>query len=85
MINNQRKKVLVIGGAGFIGSRLCKRLHEKDFSVTVLDNLSPQVHGGLKQPIKDITAFVRGDVRDKALLKNVLENQEIVVHMAGGH
>ena len=38
------KKILITGGAGFIGSRLCERLYEKDYNITVLDNLSPQIH-----------------------------------------
>ena len=38
------KNILITGGAGFIGSRLCERLYEKDYNITVLDNLSPQIH-----------------------------------------
>jgi dTDP-L-rhamnose 4-epimerase len=87
IINNQRKKVLVTGGAGFIGSRLCQKLYEKDFSVTVLDNLSSQIHGSeresdLLKSIKNNTKFVLGDLRDKPLLENVLKGQEIIVHLA---
>jgi dTDP-L-rhamnose 4-epimerase len=84
MIKSHGKKALVTGGAGFIGARLCRRLREKGFNVTVLDNLSPQVHGRLKHKasIEDVATFVRGDVRDKTLLKHALEGQEIVVHLA---
>ena len=39
------KKILITGGAGFIGSNLSLRLLEKGYQVTVLDNLLPQVHG----------------------------------------
>ena len=38
------KNILITGGVGFIGSRLCERLYEKDYNITVLDNLSPQIH-----------------------------------------
>ena len=37
------KNILITGGAGFIGSRLCEKLYEKDYNITVLDNLSPQM------------------------------------------
>ena len=40
-----RKHVLVTGGAGFIGSHLVDTLLERGYAVTVLDSLSPQVHG----------------------------------------
>ena len=39
------KKILISGGAGFIGSRLCEKLFDKGYNITVLDNLSTQIHG----------------------------------------
>ena len=39
------KKVLVTGGAGFIGSNVSNRLVYEGYDVTVIDNLSPQIHG----------------------------------------
>ncbi|MRX46653.1 NAD-dependent epimerase/dehydratase family protein [Pedobacter puniceum] len=39
------KKILITGGAGFIGSHLCDELITKGYDVTVYDNLLPQVHG----------------------------------------
>ena len=41
----QHKKILITGGAGFIGSNLALRLIDQGYRVTVLDNLSPQIHG----------------------------------------
>ena len=51
---------MVCGGAGFIGSKLTKKLVSKGYNVTVLDNLSKQIHGAnqdseLYQSIKDIS------------------------------
>ena len=39
------KKVLITGGAGFIGSHIALKLIDKGYEVTVLDNLSEQIHG----------------------------------------
>ena len=63
------KNILITGGAGFIGSRLCERLFEKDYNITVLDNLSPQIHENdestLYRKIKGKCKFINGDVRSK--------------------
>ena len=39
------KNILITGGAGFIGSHVALKLADKGYEVTVLDNLSPQIHG----------------------------------------
>lgn len=78
-------RVLITGGAGFIGSRLAKRLAADGATLTVLDNLSPQVHGegGEFHPdLRRIAHCVRGDVRDQPLLSQVLRGQDVVVHYA---
>ena len=80
--------VLVTGGAGFIGSWLIESLTGDDHRVTVLDSLSPQIHGS--NPALDVpwldpergVSFVRGDVRDAALVDRLLADHDTVVHLA---
>lgn len=79
------KKILITGGAGFIGSNLALKLIEKGYEVTVLDNLSEQIHGSnseLLEPIIDKVKFIKGDVRNKEDWEKALQNQKIVVHLA---
>ncbi|MFH0709182.1 MAG: SDR family NAD(P)-dependent oxidoreductase [Pseudomonadota bacterium] len=79
------KKILITGGAGFIGSNLALKLIEKGYTITVLDNLSPQIHTAsspLYFSIKDKVTFIEGDVRNKADWLSALEGQDAVVHLA---
>jgi dTDP-L-rhamnose 4-epimerase len=83
-------RILVTGGAGFIGSHTVDQLVARDHEVVVLDNLDPQVHGNeAKAPANletHLTArrieFVRGDVRDREALGAALQGVEAVVHLA---
>jgi len=79
--------ILITGGAGFIGSNLTRKLVEKGFKVTVLDNLSKQIHGEnqnstLYSSIKDIATFMQGDVCNKLDWQKALKNQDAVIHLA---
>ena len=79
------KNVLITGGAGFIGSNLALQLIQKGYDVTVLDNLSEQIHGSesdLLRSIEGKVTFIKGDVRKRADWERALENQQIVVHLA---
>ncbi len=83
------KNVLITGGAGFIGSNLAIRLLEKDYDVTVLDNLSIQIHGNnpeltspLFQSIKGKVNFIHGDIRNKDDLAKSLKDVQIIIHFA---
>lgn len=74
--------VLVTGGAGFIGSHLVDALVAKGHAVTVLDNLTPQVHPGKPDYLNSAAAYRRADVRDKEVLRELLPDAEIVYHLA---
>jgi len=81
------KNILITGGAGFIGSNLTRKLVEKGFQVTILDNLSKQIHGEnqnstLYSSIKDIATFMQGDVCNKLDWQKALKNQDAVIHLA---
>lgn len=77
-------RILVTGGAGFIGSHLVDALIKEGHSVRVFDNLEPQVHRGRKLPsyLNPQAEFVRGDVRSKAAFARVLEDVDVVHHVA---
>jgi dTDP-L-rhamnose 4-epimerase len=83
-------KVLVTGGAGFIGSHLVDLLMESGAAVTVIDNLDPQVHGPnatephyLARHTRDGSLrFVHGDVTERSRLADALEGADAVVHLA---
>lgn len=84
---NSPKKILITGGAGFIGTSLALQLIEKGHQITVLDNLSPQIHGDaessvLYNSIKDKVHFILGDVQNKSDWEKALQGQQIVVHFA---
>jgi dTDP-L-rhamnose 4-epimerase len=82
------KNILITGGAGFIGSSLALKLLGKGYTVTVLDNLSTQIHGEnpaqsyLYQRIKDKVHFIYGDVINRSDWENALLNQDAVIHLA---
>lgn len=81
-------KVLITGGAGFIGSALAIALDQRGDEVTVLDNLSPQIHGekpensALVQRLPSSVRLVVGDVRERSDWAKVLPGQEVIVHLA---
>ena len=83
------KKVLITGGAGFIGSNLALKLKNKGYEVVVLDNLSKQIHG--KDPeksytyslIKDKVKFIKGNVKDRTAWDEALTDDiDLVIHLA---
>jgi dTDP-L-rhamnose 4-epimerase len=77
------RKVLITGGAGFIGSHLVDALLHRGDSVRVYDNLAAQVHPlGLPDYLARDVELVRGDMRDTDLLREAVRNVDVVVHLA---
>ncbi|MGH3862870.1 NAD-dependent epimerase/dehydratase family protein [Actinokineospora sp.] len=79
-------RVLITGGAGFVGSHVADLMVEQGHDVVLLDNLLPQAHGSGQVPqwSRDL---VRGDVRDPDVLARVLRGVDVVCHQAAivGH
>ena len=83
------KNILITGGAGFIGSNVALRLLQKGYYVTVLDNLSKQIHGvtpeitsPLYLSIKDKVRFIHGSVVSREDWMKALDGQDAVIHLA---
>ena len=74
-------EVVVTGGAGFIGSHLCRTLVENNAKVTVFDNLSSGKIDNIKD-IKTKLKFVKGDIRDPDELKEATKNCKVIFHLA---
>jgi dTDP-L-rhamnose 4-epimerase len=76
------RHILVTGGAGYIGSHLVDALVGRQYQVTVLDSLEPQVHrSGTWPSYANPTAkYVRGDVRDRAVFEPLVLAADAVVH-----
>lgn len=78
-------KVLITGGAGFIGTRLALKLARAGSDITILDNLSPQIHGAdasFSPELEASARCVKGDVGDIRMLRDLLADREVVVHLA---
>ena len=71
-------KVLVTGGAGFIGGSVSKLLLDQNHQVTIVDNLS---HGH-KESIDNRASFIKADILDEAKLEEILPTHDAVVHMS---
>jgi dTDP-L-rhamnose 4-epimerase len=82
-------KILITGGAGFIGSNLATALIKKGHSIVVLDNLSTQIHGvnaaetsPLYNSIKNNVTFIKGDVINREDWQKALVGVDVIVHYA---
>jgi len=75
-------RVLVTGGAGFIGSHVADALLNRGYEVRVLDNLLPPVHRGMPGYLASDIEFVKGDLRDKRTVAKALKGVHLVFHKA---
>ena len=76
-------RILVTGGAGFIGSHVVDNLVEKGYEVTVLDNLSTGKVGNIRSHINNKTIkLVNGDITDANTVKKTLQGCNSVIHLA---
>lgn len=77
-------RILITGGAGFVGSHLANRLLREGYQVRVLDNLSEQVHQNSAKPdyLHPQVELIQGDIRDAAKVAEALEGVDAVYHLA---
>lgn len=82
----QKKRILVTGGASFIGSHLVDALVEKGVRVRVVDDLSSGKYQNIAPHIKKKQVeFIKGDLRDTAVAKKAVKSQDMVFHLACDH
>lgn len=81
-----KEKILITGGAGFIGSHLTSQLLSSGFQIRILDPLTPQIHGNVPRNLDWLNGenieFVRGSVCDRSTVEVALEGVVHVVHLA---
>ena len=81
MVNLKDSRILVTGGAGFIGSEVVKQLIKKNSFVTVLDNFSSGKKQYLPKNIKKLK-IIKGDITDEKTVGKAVKNQDYVIHLA---
>lgn len=83
-----KNKILVTGGAGYIGSHTCIALHQADYDIVIYDNLSNSSREAVNRVsniIGESIDFIEGDIRDAESLRQVFSEQQFfgVIHFAG--
>ena len=79
----KQNKVLVTGGAGFIGSHLVERLIQKGEEVFIIDNLSTGRMKNIRHLMKNKKLhFIKGSVLEEELMKRLIGKTDIVYHLA---
>jgi len=78
------KKILITGGAGFIGFTLSKKFISEGYDVTILDNLSSKIHSDKSKynALKNISTFIIGDVCSREDWELAIKDQDAIVHLA---
>ncbi len=87
-MSHDRKRALVTGGAGLIGSHIVDLLLREGWSVRILDNLEPQTHkNGKPAWVNPAAEFMQGEVQDAGAMRAALEDIDVVFHEAayGGY
>lgn len=76
-------RILVTGGAGFIGRHILRKLTSYGHDVTVLDNFTPQVHGPKPDTyLQHGVSLLQGSITDPEIVSHALRNQDCVIHLA---
>ena len=75
-------KILVTGGASFIGKYLVRSLLENDDSVTVFDNISNSTKDSISSLVDIGTKIIQGDIAKPLDIQNAVKDQDIVIHLA---
>src|SRR5437868_15534785 len=87
-MSKDRKRALVTGGAGLIGSHVADLIIEEGWRVRVLDNIEPNTHKrGKPAWINSRADFMHGDLRDRETIRQALADIDVVFHQAayGGY
>ena len=83
MIENNKNKILITGGAGFIGSNLCEYFLSKNYKVVCLDNFSTGHRHNLKNFINNENfSLIEGDIRDMVACQQAVQGIDYVLHQA---
>ena len=75
-------KVFITGGAGFIGTHLCKKLLSLNHEITVYDNFTNSSQENFSTTIKNNINIILGDILDFSKLESSMKNYDIVIHLA---
>ena len=75
-------KIFITGGAGFIGTHLCKKLLDLNHDVTVYDNFSNSSKDNFESTIKQKITLISGDILDQPKLVASMKDHDVVIHLA---
>ena len=75
-------KILVTGGAGFIGKYLVRSLLEKDYLVTIFDNFSNSTKDSISSLVDIGVKVIEGDITKPLDIQNATKDQDMVIHLA---